>query len=89
MQRHCRSQLKEEIGRHQCKNSSNNLKSNTVTPEPSGHTTGRFDHHYREKAEENDFKCNILKMMEAFNEEIKKNFLKETEEKTNKKIEGN
>ena len=54
-----------------------------VTPEPS---EGRLDHPNPEKAEENDIKCNFMKMMEAFKEEMK-NSLKEIEEKTNKKLE--
>ena len=56
-----------------------------ITPEPSGHTTERLDHPNPEEAEENDFKCNFMKMMETFKEEMK-NSLKEMEEKTNKKI---
>ena len=43
-QRQCWYQLKDEMGRCQCKNSSNNIESNMVTPEPSGHTTGRCNH---------------------------------------------
>ena len=42
-----------------------------VTPEPSGHTTGRLDHPNPEEAEENNFKCNFMKMMETFKEEMK------------------
>ena len=57
-----------------------------VTPELSGHTTGKLDHPNPEEAEENDFKCNFMKMMETFKEEVK-NSLKEMEEKTNKKLE--
>ena len=41
-----------------------------VTPEPSRHTTGRLDHPNPE-VEENDFKCNFMKMMENFKEEVK------------------
>ena len=52
-----------------------------VTPESSGHTTGRLDHPNPEEAEENDFKCNFMRMMETFKEE-RKFFLKELEEKT-------
>ena len=54
-----------------------------VIPEPSDHTTGRFDHPNPEKAEENNFKSNFMRMMGTFKEEMK-NFLKEMEEKTNK-----
>ena len=65
MQRHCWPHLKEEMGRHQWKNSSNNLKSSMVTPEPIGHTTGRLDHPNPEEAEGNDFKHNFMKMIET------------------------
>ena len=74
------------MGRHQCKNSFNNLKSKIVTPESSGHTIGRLDHHNTEGAEENYFKCNIMKMMETF-KEVMKNSSKEMDEKTNQKLE--
>ena len=57
-----------------------------VTPEPSGHTTGRLDHPNPEEAEENDFKCNFMKMMETFEEEMK-NSLKEMENKAIQKLE--
>ena len=50
-----------------------------VTPEPSGHTTGRLDHPNPE-VEENNFKCNFMKMMKTFKEEAK-NSLKEMEGK--------
>ena len=40
----------EEMGRLQCKNLFSNLKSNKVTPQPSGHT-GRPDHPNSEEAE--------------------------------------
>ena len=71
------------MGWHQRKKSFNNLKSNLVTPEPSGHSIGRFEHPNPEEAEENNFKCNFMRMMETFKEEMK-NSLKEIEEKTNK-----
>ena len=68
------------MDRCQCKNSSNNLKSNMVTSEPSDHTTGRLDHLNPEEAEQNDFKCNFMRMMDSFKEEMT-NSLKEMEEK--------
>ena len=40
-----------------------------ITPEPSGHTTGRL-HHPNPGAEENDFKCNFTKMMDTFRDQI-------------------
>ena len=56
-----------------------------VTPESSDHTTGRLDHpNSEETEEENAFKCNGMKMMETFEEEMK-NSLKEMGEKTSKK----
>ena len=54
-----------------------------ITPEPSGHTTGRLDHPNPEEIEENDFKCNLRKIMETFKEKME-NSLKYMEEKTNK-----
>ena len=78
------------MGMCQFKKSFNNLKSNmvtpgpnTVTPEASGHTTGRLDHPNPEEVKENDFKCNFMRMMETFNKKMK-NSLKEMEEKTKK-----
>ena len=53
-----------------------------VTPESRSHSTGRLDHPNPEKVED-DFKCNLMKMMETFKEKMK-NSLKEMEEKTNK-----
>ena len=56
-----------------------------VTSEPSGHRTGRLDHTNPE-VKEYDSKCNFRKKMENYKEEVK-NFLKEMEENTNKKLE--
>ncbi|CAO2638382.1 LINE-1 retrotransposable element ORF1 protein [Lemmus lemmus] len=74
------------MGRRQCKNSSNILKSNMATPESSGHTTRRLDHPNPEEVEGNNSKCNFMKIMETFKEEVR-NSLKEMEDKTNKKLE--
>ena len=52
-----------------------------VTPELSGHTTGKLDHPNPEEAEENDFKCNFMKMMETFKEEMKTPLKKKGKEK--------
>ena len=57
-----------------------------VIPEPSGHIAGRLHNPNPEEAEENDFKCNFMKMKEMFKEEIKSS-LKEMVEKTNKNLE--
>ena len=43
-----------------------------VTPEPSGHRTGRLNHPNPEEAEKNDFKGNFMGIMENFKEENKK-----------------
>lgn len=83
-QRHWQHQLEEEINRCQSNKSFNNLKTIT-TPEPSGHTTGRPDHHNPE-AEENGLKYTFLKMIDTLKEEMK-NFLKEMEEETIIKLE--
>ena len=75
----------EEMGRQQCKNSSNNLKSNTITPQSSEHTTGRFEHPNPEEVEEIDFRHNIMKMVETIKQDVNNSF-KEMDEKTNKKL---
>ena len=46
------------MGRCQCKNLLNNQKSNMITPEANGNTTGGLDQPNPKKAEENDFKHN-------------------------------
>ena len=51
-----------------------------VTPKPSGHTTGRLDHPNPGEAEENNFKCNFMSMMETFREEMEKKTSKILEE---------
>ena len=42
-----------------------------VTPELSGHMTGTHDHPKPEEAEENNFKCNIMKVR-CFKEKMEK-----------------
>ena len=42
-----------------------------ITPEPSGHTTGRPDHPNLEEAKENKIKYNSMRMIETLKEEIK------------------
>ncbi|KAK7815479.1 hypothetical protein U0070_005591 [Myodes glareolus] len=74
------------MGRHQCKNSSSNLKSNMITPESSEHARGRLEHPNPEEVEEIDFKCNVMKVLETIKQDVKNSF-KEMEEKTNKKVE--
>ena len=73
------------MDRQQCKNTLNNINSNTAPPEVSGSTTARSQHPNADGAEENDRKNNLMKMIEALKEEMK-NFLKEIEEKTNKNL---
>ena len=55
--------MKGEMGRCQCKNSSNILKNNMITPESNEHTTVRFEHLNPEELEEIDFKHNIKKVI--------------------------
>ena len=74
------------MGRCQCKNSSNNLKNNIITPESSEHTTGRLEYPNPEEVEEIDFKHNIMKVIESLKQDVK-NSLKEMDEKNNKKFE--
>ena len=49
---------------------------------PEHGTTERIDHPNPEEAAESDFKCNFMRMMESFKEEMKIP-LKEMEEKIN------
>ena len=60
--------LKEEMGRHQCKNSSNNLKGNMTKTESRNQTTRRrLEHPIPEEVEEIDFKRNIMKILKTLN----------------------
>ena len=65
------------MDRHQCKNSSNILKNNMITPEPSDHTTVRLEYPNPEEVE----KINIMKAIESLKQEVK-NFPKEMDGKT-------
>ena len=58
--------MKEEMGRCQCKNSSNNLKNN-LTPESSEHTTGRLEHPHPEEVE----KIDIVKVIQSLKQDVK------------------
>ncbi|KAL6082496.1 hypothetical protein STEG23_002745 [Scotinomys teguina] len=71
------------MGRHQCKNTVNNMKSSMIPPEPSGAVSARPGH---PEAEEINFKSDFKKMTEVVKEKMKTT-LKEFEEKTNKKLE--
>ena len=70
--------LKEEMGRHQCKNSSNYLKNNILS-ESNKHTTGRLQYPNSEEVEEIDLKHNIMKVIESLKQDVK-NSLKEMDE---------
>ena len=70
------------MGRHQGKNSSNNLKNNMKTPEPSDLTTQGLEHPIPEEVENSV----IMKVIEALKQDMNKS-LKEMEEKYNKKFE--
>ncbi|KAL6036566.1 hypothetical protein STEG23_024662, partial [Scotinomys teguina] len=54
---------KVEMGRHQCKNTYNNIKNKT-SPESSPPPTPRPEHCNVDKAEENDLKNSLMKMLE-------------------------
>ncbi|KAL6082325.1 hypothetical protein STEG23_021480 [Scotinomys teguina] len=75
-----------EIDRCQCKSTYNNIKKKT-SPESSPPPTPRPEHCNVDKAEENDLKNSLMKMLEEAFEEKKKNDFKEIKEKTNKKLE--
>ncbi|KAL6037816.1 hypothetical protein STEG23_022175 [Scotinomys teguina] len=74
------------MGRHQCK-SAYNIKKNKTTPESSPPPTPKSDYCNAEKAEENDLKKSLMKMLEEAFEEKMENVNKEIEENTNKKLE--
>ncbi|KAL6091914.1 hypothetical protein STEG23_013141 [Scotinomys teguina] len=77
---------KAEMGRRQCKSTYNNMKNKT-SPEASPLPTPRPEHCNVDKAEENDLKNSLMKMIEEALEGKMKNAIKEIEEKTNKKLE--
>ncbi|KAL6072881.1 hypothetical protein STEG23_021840 [Scotinomys teguina] len=74
------------MGRHQCKSTYNNMKNKTP-PESSPPPTPRPEHCNVDKAEENDLKNSLMKMIEEALEGKMKNAIKEIEEKTNKNLE--
>ena len=57
-----------------------------ITPESSGHTTGRLEPANPEEVEEIDFKCNIMKVLENIKQNVKNSF-KQMDEKTTKNLE--
>ena len=65
------------MGRHQCKNSSNNLKGNMITPETRDHTKRRLEHAISE-VEEIDFKHNIMEIIEDLKQDALKKRRRET-----------
>ncbi|KAK7809081.1 hypothetical protein U0070_008790 [Myodes glareolus] len=75
-----------EMGRRQCKNSSNNLKGNMTSPESRELETRRIEHPTPEEIEEIDSKRFFMKIIEELKQEVKI-CRKEMEDKYNKKIE--
>ncbi|KAL6084469.1 hypothetical protein STEG23_031146, partial [Scotinomys teguina] len=75
-----------KMGRLQCKSTYNNIKNKT-SPESSPPPTPRPEHCNVDKAEENDLKKSLMKMLEEAFEEKMKNVSKEIGENTNKKLE--
>ena len=75
-----------EMGRRQCKNSSNNLKGNMTSPESRELETRRIEHPTPEEIEEIDSKRFFMKIIEELKQEVKICH-KEMEDKYNKKIE--
>ncbi|KAL6034593.1 hypothetical protein STEG23_006610, partial [Scotinomys teguina] len=75
-----------KMGRRQCKSAYNIIKNKT-TPESSPPPTPKSDYCNADKAEENDLKKSLMKMLEEAFEEKMKNVNKEIEENTNKKLE--
>ncbi|KAL6088692.1 hypothetical protein STEG23_010723 [Scotinomys teguina] len=78
--------LKAKMGRRQCKSAYNIIKNKT-TPESSPPPTPKSDYCNADKAEENDLKKSLMKMLEEAFEEKMKNISKEIGENTNKKLE--
>ncbi|KAL6058627.1 hypothetical protein STEG23_013631 [Scotinomys teguina] len=75
-----------KMGRRQCKSAYNIIKNKT-TPESSPPPTPKSDYCNADKAEENDLKKSLMKMLEEAFEEKMKNVSKEIGENTNKKLE--
>ncbi|KAL6035171.1 hypothetical protein STEG23_036056 [Scotinomys teguina] len=78
--------FKAEMGRRQCKSTYNNRKNKT-SPESSPPPTPRPERCNVDKAEENDLKNSLMKMIEEAFEGKMKTAFKEIEEKTNEKLE--
>ncbi|KAL6085823.1 hypothetical protein STEG23_037227 [Scotinomys teguina] len=75
-----------KMGRRQGKSAYNIIKNKT-TPESSPPPTPKSDYCNADKAEENDLKKSLMKMLEEAFEEKMKNVSKEIGENTNKKLE--
>ncbi|KAL6038353.1 hypothetical protein STEG23_029301 [Scotinomys teguina] len=84
--RHFKTQTWAKMGRRQCKSAYNIIKNKT-TPESSPPPTPKSDYCNADKAEENDLKKSLMKMLEEAFEEKMKNVSKEIGENTNKKLE--
>ncbi|KAL6084095.1 hypothetical protein STEG23_018680 [Scotinomys teguina] len=72
-----------KMGRRQCKSAYNIIKNKT-TPESSPPPTPKYDYCNADKAEENDLKKSLMKILEEAFEEKMKNVSKEIGENTNK-----
>ncbi|KAL6089446.1 hypothetical protein STEG23_002089 [Scotinomys teguina] len=83
---HGEGKREAKMGRRQCKSAYNIIKNKT-TPESSPPPTPRSDYCNADKAEENDLKKSLMKMLEEAFEEKMKNVSKEIGENTNKKLE--
>ena len=70
----------------QGKNTCNTTKSNTTPIKCRDPTTARLEQPIIDQAVENDLKNNFRRLFETLKEEMR-NYLKEMEEKTNKKLE--
>ncbi|KAL6093082.1 hypothetical protein STEG23_036444, partial [Scotinomys teguina] len=80
------TEMSAKMGRRQCKSAYNIIKNKT-TPESSPPPTPKSDYCNADKAEENDLKKSLMKMLEEAFEEKMKNVSKEIGENTNKKLE--
>ena len=59
------------MGRHQCKNSSNNKKGSMTSPESRDKETRRTEHPTPEEIEEIDSKWIFMKIIEELKQEVK------------------
>lgn len=73
------------MAKGQYKNTIKNNQGNTAPPDPSSPTIASPEYYNTAKAQENNPKSNLVKIIEAFKEEINKSF-KEIQKNTYKQV---